>query len=132
MLLDCNCILFTQLPWPGDNEGTFRSSRQAATCLPHTAEAIYCPFNCWTSSREAVITDFYSLWFDRPGIEPESTASVADVLSTRPLNDYVFKMQNDRKLILTHCTCLNCPLPKVFLVRVETSFFKTRRSALLA
>ena len=30
-------------------------------------------------------TNFYSLWFDPPGIEPESTASVADALSTRPL-----------------------------------------------
>ena len=25
-------ILFTKLPWPGDSEGTFRSSSQAATC----------------------------------------------------------------------------------------------------
>ena len=25
-------VLFTQLPWPGDSEGTFRSSNQAATC----------------------------------------------------------------------------------------------------
>ena len=30
-------------------------------------------------------TNFYSLWLTRPGIEPESTASVADALSTRPL-----------------------------------------------
>ena len=27
-------ILFTKLPWPGDSEGTFRSSSQAATCPP--------------------------------------------------------------------------------------------------
>ena len=33
-LLHCNCnyFLFTKLPWPGDCEGTFRSSSQAATC----------------------------------------------------------------------------------------------------
>ena len=31
---DCNYILFTKLLWPGDNEGTFRSSSQAATCPP--------------------------------------------------------------------------------------------------
>ena len=40
---------------------------QAATCLPLTAEAPHCPFNCWTSSREAVNTNFYSLWFDPTG-----------------------------------------------------------------
>ena len=27
-----NYILFTKLPWPGDCEGTFWSSNQAATC----------------------------------------------------------------------------------------------------
>ena len=30
-------------------------------------EASHCPFNCWTSSREAVNTNFYSLWFDSTG-----------------------------------------------------------------
>ena len=29
---NCNYILFTKLPSPGDSEGTFRSSSQAATC----------------------------------------------------------------------------------------------------
>ena len=29
---NCNYILFTKLPWPGDSEMTFRSSSQAATC----------------------------------------------------------------------------------------------------
>ena len=29
-----NYILFTKLPRPGDSEGTFRSSSQAATCPP--------------------------------------------------------------------------------------------------
>ena len=29
---NCNYTLFTKLPWPGDSEGTFRSSSQAATC----------------------------------------------------------------------------------------------------
>ena len=42
-------------------------SSQAATCLPHTAEASPCTFNCWTSSKEAVITNFYSVWFDPTG-----------------------------------------------------------------
>ena len=31
---NCNYILFTKLSWPGDSEGTFRSSSQAATCPP--------------------------------------------------------------------------------------------------
>ena len=33
-ICNCNYILFTKLPWPGDSEGTFRSSSQAATCPP--------------------------------------------------------------------------------------------------
>ena len=45
---NCNYILFTKLPWPGDSEGTFRSSSQAATCPPvyHTRRRLYTvPFN---------------------------------------------------------------------------------------
>ena len=38
--------LFTKLPWPGDSEGTFRSSSQTATCLPPAVEASHCPFCC--------------------------------------------------------------------------------------
>ena len=45
----------------------FESSCHLPTCLPHTIEASHCPFNCWTSSREAVNTNFYSLWFDSTG-----------------------------------------------------------------
>ena len=45
----------------------FESSCHPPTCLPHTLEASHCPFNCWTSSREAVNTNFYSLWFDPTG-----------------------------------------------------------------
>ena len=29
-----NHTLFIKLPWPGNSEGTFWSSSQAATCLP--------------------------------------------------------------------------------------------------
>ena len=36
--------LFTKLPWPGDSEGTFRSSSQAATSIPHTVKASHYPF----------------------------------------------------------------------------------------
>ena len=33
----------TKLPWPGDSEGTFRSSSQAATCQPvyHTRRRLH-------------------------------------------------------------------------------------------
>ena len=44
----CNYILFTKLPWPGDSEGTFRSSSQTATCPPvyHTRRRLHTvPFN---------------------------------------------------------------------------------------
>ena len=36
-------FLFTKLPWPGDSEGTFRSSSQAATCPPvyHTRRRLH-------------------------------------------------------------------------------------------
>ena len=36
-------ILFTKLPWPGDSEGTFRSSSQAAICPPvyHTQRRLH-------------------------------------------------------------------------------------------
>ena len=62
-----NYISFTMLSWLGNTEGTFRSSSQATTCLPHTMEASHCPFNCWMSSRKVVNTNFYSLWFDPTG-----------------------------------------------------------------
>ena len=42
----------------------FESSCHLPTCPPHTVEASHCPFNNWTSSREAVNTNFYSLWYD--------------------------------------------------------------------
>ena len=46
--LFCNYVivitfLFTKLPWPGDSEGTFWSSSQAATCPPvyHTRRRLH-------------------------------------------------------------------------------------------
>ena len=36
-------------------------------CALDSTSASYCPFNCWTSSREAVNTNFYSIWFDPTG-----------------------------------------------------------------
>ena len=37
------------------------------TFPPHSVEPSNCPFNCWTSSREAVNTNFYCHWFDSSG-----------------------------------------------------------------
>ena len=50
LMCNCNYILFTKFPRPGDSEETFRSSSQAATCppvySPHTVEASHCLCNC--------------------------------------------------------------------------------------
>ena len=48
MKSNSNYILFTKLAWPGDSEGTFRSSSQAANCPPvyHTCWRLHTvPFN---------------------------------------------------------------------------------------
>ena len=45
----------------------FESRCHLPTCLPHTAEASHCPFDCLTSSRKAVNTNFYSLWLNPTG-----------------------------------------------------------------
>ena len=60
-------FLFTKLSWPGDSEGIFLPLSQAATFLPHTAEASHSPFHCWTLSRKAMNTNFHYLWFDPIG-----------------------------------------------------------------
>ena len=48
--------------------------------------------------------NFYGLGLTRPGIEPESTASVADALSTLPRNlfnySYVYRFNRFLELIL--------------------------------
>ena len=76
--------LFTKLLWPGDSEGTFRSSSQAATCLPHTANASNCLFIAERQAEKLLIPVF-CLWFNPEGIKLRFTASVADALSTWPL-----------------------------------------------
>ena len=55
---------FAKLPWPVVNEENLQASSQAATCFPHTVEASHCPFQYWTSSREVVKTNFYSVCID--------------------------------------------------------------------
>ena len=45
---------------------SLRVSCHLPICIPHTEEASHSPFDCWTSSRKAVNTKFYCLWFDPP------------------------------------------------------------------
>ena len=85
---NCNYILFTKLPWPGDSEGTFRSSSQATICPPvyHTRRRLHTvPLIAEHQAGKLWIPIFIVFGLTRPGIEPESTTSVADALSTRPL-----------------------------------------------
>ena len=85
---NCNYILFTKLPWPGDSEGTFRSSSQTAACPPvyHTRPRLHTvPLIAERQAGKLWISIFRVFGLVRPGIEPESTTSVADTLSTQPL-----------------------------------------------
>ena len=76
-------ILFPKLSWPGGREGTFRSSSQAATCLPRTVEVLSCPLLLQNVKQGALNTNFCSLLFDPTGNQTGvSTVSVADILST--------------------------------------------------
>ena len=47
-----NYMLFIKLRWPGDREGTFRSSRQTVTCPSYTVEASRCLFNAERQARK--------------------------------------------------------------------------------
>ena len=58
------------------------------------------------SSREAVNTNFYTLWFDTPEIEPTSTVWVADALSIRPCSVTVMLLAYpscDSVVLLRNC-----------------------------
>ena len=78
------------MPWPGDtedSEGTFRSSSQAATfsSVYHTRWRFHTvPLIAEHQAGKLRIPISIVFGLTRPGIEPESTASVADALSTRP------------------------------------------------
>ena len=49
------------MPWSEDSKGTFRSSSQAATC---NGGGFTLSFLMLKSSKKAVITNSYSIWFD--------------------------------------------------------------------
>ena len=71
------------MPRPGDNEGTFRSSSQAAACPPveHTRRRIHSiPLIAERQTGKQSIPIFVVFGLTRPGIEPQSTASVAHAL----------------------------------------------------
>ena len=81
----CNYILFTKLPWPGDSEGTFRSSSQAAACPPvyHTRRRLHTlPLIAERQAEKLRIPIFIVFGLTRPGIEPESTSSRRSIHST--------------------------------------------------
>ena len=88
MNFNCDYILFTKLPWPGNSKGTFRSSSQAATCPPvyYTRRRLHTvPLIAECQAGKMWIPIFIIFGLTRPGIKPESTVSVADALSTRSL-----------------------------------------------
>ena len=68
----------------------FELSCHRPTCLSHTAEASHCPFNCWTSSREDVNSNFYSLWFDPTGNRTQ-VYRFSSRSSTHSTTDRLFK-----------------------------------------
>ena len=81
----------------------FESSCYLPTCLLHTVEASHCPFNCWTSSRKKLNSNFYSLCFDSTGnrthvylfSNKRSIHSITDWLMTRrwaPQNCYTLRL----------------------------------------
>ena len=79
---NCNYILFTKLDWPGDSEETFRSSSQVATCLPHTVAISHRPVSFLNVKQRDCEPIFIVFGLTQPKI-----VSVADALSTRPLNN---------------------------------------------
>ena len=85
---NCNYTLFTKLHWPGDSEGTFRSSSQTATCPPvyHTRWRLHnLRLIAERQAGKLLIPIFIVFGLTRLETEPKSTVSVADALSTRPL-----------------------------------------------
>ena len=65
-------------------EGPFglRVKLPPAHRLPHTPKNSHCPFNCLTSSKETVNTNFLVFGLTQLGIVPEPTTSVAFIVVT--------------------------------------------------
>ena len=86
--VNCNYILIYQVTLARRQLRSLRINLPPVQCpfVYHTWWRLYnVPSYCWTSNRKAVNTNFHSLLFDRPGIEPEYTVLVTDALSIRSL-----------------------------------------------
>ena len=73
------------MPWPGDCEGTFRSLSQDVACPPvyQTRQRLHSvPLTAERQAGKLSMPIFVVFGLIQLGIEPESTASVADALST--------------------------------------------------
>ena len=68
-------------------EGTFRFSRETATCLPHAMKVSHCPFLLLNFKQGSCEDQFYSLRFDPIENRTRVYRFKADALSTRlPFN----------------------------------------------
>ena len=120
---------FTKLPWPGNSERTFRSSSQAATCPPvyHTRRRLHTvPLIAERQAGKLWIPIFIVFGLTRPGIEPESTVSVADALSTRPLIalSTCFIAGGDNKKCIRMLRCVRKPCLHAAPHRIQTQLNK--------
>ena len=83
---NCNCILFTKLPWPGDSEVCDLRVKLPPTHLSITHSGnftlSFLMLNVKQGSREYI--KFYSLWFDPTGNRPRPYVLIAIALSTLP------------------------------------------------
>ena len=84
-VLYCNYILFTNLPWPGDCEGTFWSLSQDVACplVYQTWQRLHTvPLIAERQAGKLSMPIFVVFGLTQSRIEPESAALVADALST--------------------------------------------------
>ena len=88
---NCNYIFIYKVALTRRQVGTFRSPSQVDICplVYHILWKLHSfSFYCWSSSRKAVNTNFYSFWCDPTGNRTRLysfNSWVADALSTQPL-----------------------------------------------
>ena len=88
--INCNYLFIRQVALAKrQHAGTFRSFESSChmpICLAHTVEASHSPVLLLNVKKKSFVYQFlWSLGLIRPGIQPESTVSVAEALSVRPL-----------------------------------------------
>ena len=82
--------LFTKFPWTRDREGIFRFSSQDAHMSTTHGEDFSLSLLLLNVKQESCKYHFFIVFgVTRPGIEPDSTVSVADALSIRPLMGFI-------------------------------------------